>query len=117
MTALRVLLVFLFACLSVYTAVVASTTGLGFLPVFLGDLVAMGWPGQFNLDFLVYLVLSVCWIAWRHSFSLAGIGLAVLAFAGGGLVLLIYLFWATLDARGDVKVLLVGRRQRLDSRG
>ena len=45
----------------------------------------MGWPGQFNLDFMCMLTLSGLWVAWRHHFSGAGIALGLLAFFGGAL--------------------------------
>jgi hypothetical protein len=53
-------------------ALVAGREGLGLLPVFFGDIAALGWPGQFNLDVLFYLGLSAFWLAWRHHFSALG---------------------------------------------
>ena len=61
--------------------------GMGLLDVFFGDIAAMGWPGQFNLDFMGMLTLSAPWVAWRHRFSSAGLALGVLALFGGGLFL------------------------------
>ena len=109
MAALRVLLVILYIVLAGYTTAVAFEHGMNFMPVLFGQLAAVGWPGQITLDFLIYLTLSALWIAWRHRFSPGGIAMAVLAFFGAALVTLVYVFWATLDARGDVKVLLLGR--------
>lgn len=108
MNAFRVTLVAMFAVLFGYTAVVAGREGFGLLAVFFGDIAALGWPGQFNLDFLLYLGLSAFWLAWRHHFSALGIVLGVLGFFGGGLVLTAYLLWASLAARGDVPTLLLG---------
>jgi hypothetical protein len=48
------------------------------------------------------------WVAWRHQFSAAGLGLAVLAFFGGALFLSVYLFIQTLRAKGNVRVVLLG---------
>lgn len=108
MGAFRVLLVILFLCISGYTAVVAANHGFGLLEVFLGDIAKFGWPGQFNVDFTSFLVLSALWLAWRHHFSPAGLALGVLGFFGGGLMLSVYLLWASFDAKGDPKVLLLG---------
>ena len=47
---------FLFACLLVvasYTGVVIAQHGLNLLPLFIGDIAVMAWPGQFNVDFLL----------------------------------------------------------------
>ena len=42
-----------------------------------------GWQGQFNFDFLTFLVLSARWSAWRFGYGVKGWALAVLAFFGG----------------------------------
>jgi hypothetical protein len=68
--------------------------------VFLGDIVAMGWPGQVNFDFTSFLTLSALWLAWRHQFSQVGIALGLLGFFGGGLFF---------SAKGDMKELLLGK--------
>lgn len=91
-----------------YTSVTIANHGWNLLPVFFGDMAEMGWPGQFNLDFMCCLALSALWVAWRHQFSAAGLGLAVVAFFGGMLFLSIYLLIHTSRTRGDMKVLLLG---------
>ena len=108
MTALRLLLVSLLAVFGAYTLGVVANHGIGFLQVFVGDMAAMGWPGQINLDFLIYVVLAALWIARRHEFTAGGIALGLLALFGA-VMLLPYLLWATANARGDVRVLLLGR--------
>jgi len=109
MTAFRILTVGLFACLVIYTGIVAANHGLGLFGVFFGDLAAFNWPGQFNLDFLCYLLLGALWIGWRHGFSPKGSALAIIGIFGGGIFLFGYLFWATFAARGDVRTLLLGK--------
>jgi hypothetical protein len=109
MNAFRVVLVVLFTGILVYTAVVMASHGPGLFTVFFGDIMVMGWPGQFNVDFLGFLTLSALWLSWRHHFSPVGIAPGVLGFFGGGLVFTAYLFLASLDARGDVKTLLLGK--------
>ena len=68
-------------------------------------------PAQFDVDFSCFLVLSGLWVAWRHHFSAAGLGLAVLAFFGGILFLSIYLLIASFQEQGDIKAVLLGRRR------
>ena len=109
MRTFRTLLVVIFICLFGYTAIVATNHGFGLLPIFFGDIAAMGWPGQFNVDFASFLTLSALWLAWRHHFSPAGIALGILGFFGGGLFLSVYLFLASFHAKGDIKELLLGR--------
>ncbi len=110
MTTLRLLLVLLLAAFGAYTLAVVANHGIGFPQVFFGDLAAMGWPGQINLDFLIYVMLAALWIAWRHDFTAAGIVLGLFALFGA-VVLLPYLLWATANARGDVRVLVLGRKR------
>ena len=62
----RVLLVLMLLAILAYTGVVIAHHGAGFLPVFVGDLIALNWAGQFNLDFLCLLLLCAIWVAWRH---------------------------------------------------
>src|SRR3546814_16446526 len=69
MGSFRTLLVILWLALAAYTAVVISRHGLGLLPIFFGDMAKLGWPGQFNLDFLSFLILSALWTAWRNGFT------------------------------------------------
>lgn len=105
----RIILIALFATICGYTAIVIANHGFGLFAVFFGDIAAMGWPGQFNVDFTGFLTLSALWLAWRHHFSPVGIALGVLGFFGGAPVLTAYLFFASLDANGDTKELLLGK--------
>ncbi len=120
MKAFRIFLAMIFICISGYTGIVAANHGLGLLGVFFGDIANMGWPGQFNVDFMSYLALSALWLAWRHHFSPAGIALGVMGFFGGALFLSVYLFIASHHAKGDIIELLIGNarahRQGLKSR-
>jgi hypothetical protein len=109
MNAFRALLIVLWLIIAGYTAIVISNHGPGLLEVFFGDMAAMGWPGQFNLDFMSLLALSGLWVAWRHRFSGAGLALGALAFVGGGLFLTAYLLVVSFQARGDINEVLLGR--------
>lgn len=111
MNAFRALLITIFSSIFVYTAVVVAEHGMGLLPIFFRDIAAMGWPGQFNFDFLGFLILSGLWLAWRHHFSPLGLGLGVLGFFGGAPVLTAYLLWASFAAKGDIRVMLLGQER------
>ena len=112
MTGLRALLALIFVALLGYTVVVAGRHGMDIFPIFFGDIARLAWPGQFNLDFLCMLVLSGLFVAHRHRFSPAGIALGLLATIGGSLFLSVYLLVASLRARGDLAVLLLGEPRR-----
>ena len=108
MTGFRMLLAAMFCGLTVYTGVTVSGSGWNLLAVFFGDMAKMGWPGQFNLDFMMMLTLSALWVAWRHRFSPIGLGLAGLAFFGGSSFLCVYLLVAGLRTQGGIRGLLLG---------
>lgn len=108
MTLFRLFLITCLIAIAGYTSVTIAGHGWNLLPVFFGDMAAMGWPGQFNLNFMGFLALSAIWVAWRHQFSGAGLGLAVTAFFGGMLFLSIYLLVQIRRTGGDVKALLLG---------
>jgi hypothetical protein len=111
MTLLRLLLLAIFVALAVYTGIVVTRHGLDLLPVFFGDMAKLAWPGQFNLDFMCMLMLAGLWVAWRHRFSAAGVTLGMMAFFGGALFLSAYVFAESYRAGGDLRALLLGRRQ------
>ncbi len=108
MTAFRAGLILCWIVLLGYTTAVVARHGMGFLQIFFGDIAAFGWPGQFNLDFLLLLALSALWVAWRHEYSTGGLLLAVAAFFGGAGFLLPYLAIASWQSGGDVRALLMG---------
>lgn len=107
----RGLLILFFVVLAGYTAIVISNHGWNLLAVFFGDMQAMTWPGQFNLDFMGFLALSALWTAWRHSFSPLGLAMAIVAFLGGMAFLTIYLLVASYQVKGDLRALLLGTQR------
>jgi hypothetical protein len=111
MTLLRIVLVVHLALLTAYTAIVVGNHGINLFPAFFGDMAAMGWAGQFNFDFIGFLVLSALWTAWRNSFSPLGLLLGVVAFFGGMAFLSIYVLILSLHAR-DIQDILLGNAAR-----
>lgn len=102
---------FLAACLMTilgYTAVTIANHGWNLVPVFFGDMAEMAWPGQFNLDFLCFLLLAGIWVMWRHQFRPTGLALGLVAVFGGMMFLSAYLLIQSLLTRGDVAALLLG---------
>ena len=110
MIAFRVLLLSILVSLTVYTVIVVSNHGFSLLPVFLGDIAEMAWPGQFNFDFMCFLSLSATWVAWRNRFSAAGVMLGVLAFFCGALFLSIYLLILSFQESASIEKVLLGQR-------
>ncbi|MEP3655902.1 MAG: hypothetical protein ABJO36_13495 [Litorimonas sp.] len=105
-----IFLIVVFIGILIYTGVTISNHGLNLLPIFLGDMKEMAWPGQFNFDFMTFLALSALWTAWRNKFSAKGLCLAVVAFFGGMLFLSAYLFYLTFKSDGSVVHVMIGDR-------
>ena len=109
MLAFRTLLIVAWVALIAYTVTVIGDHGLNLIPIFFGDIARGAWPGQFNADFMCFLMLSALWTAWRNGFTPSGCLLGVVALFGGAAFLLPYLLILSLRARGDVAVMLMGR--------
>ena len=105
-------LMVLWGALAFYTARVIAEYGINLFPDFFGDMAAWTWPGQFNLDFAMMLVLSASWTAWRNAFSPSGLVLAVVAFFGGAGFLLPYLTYLAWKNGGDTAAVLLGANAR-----
>jgi hypothetical protein len=108
MQALRALLILILISIGTYTTIVIFNHGLGLFEIFFGEMIAMTWSGQFNLDFMCLLLLSGLWVAWRHHFSKLGIVLGLLIFVGGCPMLSAYLIWASFATKGNVNAMLLG---------
>jgi len=111
MALFRLFLVIFFAILAIYTAIVIAHHGTGLLAVFFRDIAAMTWPGQFNFDFMGFLMLSALWTAWRNNFSAGGLALAVLAGSLGMLFLAAYLLLLSFREKGNMRAVLLGARR------
>lgn len=109
MTAFRIFLATIIISIVSVTGIVISNHGWNLLPFFFGDMVSMTWPGQFNFDFMCFLLLSGLWLAWRHHFSPGGILLGLAGIFGGIMLLAPYLLIASYQAKGDTKVMLLGK--------
>lgn len=109
MTAFRIFLALIWLAIVSYTAITINNHGFELLSVFFGDMLVMAWPGQFNLDFLCMLMLSGLWVAWRHQFSRNGLLLSLLALFGGAMFLSLYLLIVSLQVKGNMNQLLLGK--------
>ena len=110
MTLFKTLLLGMFVMIVAYTVVAISNEGINLIPFFFAALVSLGWQGQFNLDFSLFLALSGIWIAWRHDFTGKGIFLGLLT-VGGMIYMSIYLLIMLHRADNDLRVLLLGERR------
>lgn len=111
MALFRLFLITFLLILFAYTSVTVANHGLNLLPIFFGDMAKMEWPGQFNLDFFGFLLLSGIWTAWRNHFSAAGLAMAVVAVLFGMSFLTIYLLYLISRTNGDIRVIMLGEQR------
>ncbi|MBB4613016.1 hypothetical protein [Novosphingobium taihuense] len=98
-----------------YTSVVVVGLGPDFLKPFQKIVEDKGWPGQFGLDLLGFLLLTAFWIGWRHGSGLTGTTLALVVVSGGMIGVSIYLLIAIARCRGDIRSLLLGQDRARDA--
>ncbi len=108
MTLFKALLVVMCVVVLAYTGIAVSNEGINLFAKTFPSLLEMGWPGQFHMDFLTYLVLSGIWVAWRHQFSAGGILLGVLAANLRMIFLSHYLLLAISKSGGDMRKVFLG---------
>lgn len=116
MTLFRLFLFTIIVVIGVYTAIVIANHNMGLYPIFFGDMVEMNWRGQFNLDFLGFLIMSGVWVAWRHAFSAKGLILGFAAFNLGAPFLAAYLLVQTYRTKGDSAAILLGSARAANRR-
>lgn len=94
----------------VYTILAFQNEGPNLFPVFFSNIAALGWSGQFILDFSCYLALSGLWIMWRSKFTIVSVVIGLLAMVLGIIFFAPYLLYLLGRESGDVRRLLLGER-------
>jgi hypothetical protein len=94
----------------IYTIFAFKAEGADLFSVFLRNINDLGWSGQFNLDFLCYLILSGLWIMWRNQFTSKSIFLGLAAMVLGIVLLAPYSIWLINQEKGNLKKVLIGDR-------
>jgi hypothetical protein len=93
-----------------YTFLVFQKEGADLFSVFINNVLSLNWSGQFNLDFLCYLILSGFWVMWRNKFGTNSIILGLVAMVLGIVIFAPYLLWLTIKENGNIKRVLIGDR-------
>jgi len=91
---------------------VVATEGINWPVIFFGDIVSFDWRSQFNVDFLMHLLLLATWITWRENFTIKGYLFGFLSIFLGGMFGFPYLLYAIYQAGGDPKLVLLGVHAR-----
>lgn len=86
----------------------AKTSGVNWPVVYFGDILNFAWRSQFDIDFLIRLILLATWIVWREGFSTKGYIYGFLSIFLGGMFSFPYILLAIYKAKGEIKPLLLG---------
>ena len=108
MTLLRIFLIASTVLIYAMTLIASFNHGINWPAVAVEDLIALNWRSQFDTDFLLILLLGAAWIVWREGGTTKGYVFAFLSIFLGGMFSFPYLLYASYDANGDSKKLLVG---------
>jgi hydrogenase-4 membrane subunit HyfE len=103
------ILIVMIAAMAVYSIAATMNEGINLFAVFSDNLTSLGWSGQFNLDFMCYLILSGLWIMWRDRFSSSSIILGGAAMILGILLFAPILIYLIKKEKGDLRAVLLGR--------
>ncbi len=109
MKVFRILLIIMTIGIIAFTGIAAFNHGWTLIMVFIDNITSLNWSGQFNFDFMCYLIISALWIMWRHHFSLGGIILGLIASVAGIMFFAPYLLFAIFYSKGDIKTLFMGK--------
>lgn len=110
MTLLKLFLILSSVLIFAITIFVVSANGINWPAIFFGDVLEISWRSQFNVDFLIHLFLLATWITWRENFTAKGYFFGFLSIFLGGMFGFLYILYASFQAKGDAKSLLVGVR-------
>lgn len=106
---IRTLSATMFLGIVAYTLTTVALFGVDLVTPFFTDLVSLSWPGQFNFDFSLYLILSTLWYVWRNGFTQHSLMTAPVILIGGMCALSAYWFWLSYRVQGRIDVLLMGQ--------
>lgn len=109
-TLLKLLLIIQTLALLVYTGIAVENEGWTLFAVFINNINAFNWNGQFNLDFSCYLTISGLWIMWRNKFSITSIIIGIVAMIIGIIAFAPYLLNLLIIEKGDLKKVLLGEQ-------
>ena len=108
---LKAILVVQIVVLLTATVAAVQQQGWNLFTIFLANVTALNWNGQFNLDFSCYLMLSGLWIMWRNRFTPAAIIGGAFAMVAGILAFAPYLLYLLVAEKGNLEKVLLGKNQ------
>jgi hypothetical protein len=113
MKILRVFLVLSSVTIYAITIIASLGQGLNWPAVAIADLLEFGWRSQFDIDFIIHLLLLASWVIWREGANTKAYIFGILSIIMGGMFSFPYILYATYKAGGEPKALVLGVHARL----
>lgn len=110
LTLLKSLLIIQTLLIITYTTFIINLSGSNFIKTGIENILALGWNGQFTLDFSCYLFLVSLWILWRNKYSFYSFLLSLVAFTMGIIFFAPYIFFLIVKEKGDISKVMIGDR-------
>lgn len=108
MTTLRTFLLISTVAIYAITIIASSSHGFNWPAVALSDLAALDWRTQFDIDFIIHLLMLAAWVIWREGATAKAYAFGFLSVVMGGMFSFPYIIYASYKARGEVRLLLLG---------
>jgi hypothetical protein len=108
MKILRYSLVLSTIIIYLFTVIAIKGYGFNWPAIAISDLVSLNWRSQFDIDFLIHLLLLATWVVWREGATARAYLYGFLSVVLGGMFSFPYILYISIKAKGDVKTMLLG---------
>jgi hypothetical protein len=115
MKILRVFLVLSSMTIFAITVIVSLGQCPNWPAVAIADLLEFGWRNQYDIDFIIHLLLIASWVIWREGANTKAYIFGILSIIMGGMFSFPYILYATYKAGGEPKALVLGVHARLQA--
>ncbi|MFK7814758.1 MAG: hypothetical protein AB8B92_00330 [Gammaproteobacteria bacterium] len=105
---LKLFLLLSWTLITVVTWKAVTLLGINWPSVFFGDILNHPWRAQFNIDFLIHLILFASWVVWRERSKITGAICGFLCIFGGGLFGFLYLLFISFQSKGNASTFFMG---------
>jgi hypothetical protein len=90
------------------TIIAIKDYGFNWPAVAINDLISLSWRTQFDIDFIIHLLLLSIWVIWREGGTAKAYLFGALSIVMGGMFSFPYIIYISFVSRGNPKYFLLG---------